>query len=189
MNALASGFADPVAGAQATFRAILDAMAHPGRVLDLPDLPPPPPPLGPAAAAVLLTLIDADTPLWLDGPFAGLRPWIALRCGAAIAAEAERAAFVLTTGLPDLMALDAGSDLAPETGATVIVQLPALGEGDAWSLSGPGVGDAGRLDARGLPADFPRRWRANHARYPRGVDLILCAGRRLAALPRSVAVA
>ena len=39
-----------------------------------------------------------------------------------------------------------------------------------------------------LPADFAAIWQRNHAQYPRGIDLILCAGSQLAALPRSVAV-
>jgi alpha-D-ribose 1-methylphosphonate 5-triphosphate synthase subunit PhnH len=44
------------------------------------------------------------------------------------------------------------------------------------------------LHAAGLPGDFVARWAANHALFPRGVDLVLCAGERLAALPRSVAI-
>jgi alpha-D-ribose 1-methylphosphonate 5-triphosphate synthase subunit PhnH len=40
----------------------------------------------------------------------------------------------------------------------------------------------------GLPADFVAVWQRNHALFPRGVDLILCAGRSVAALPRSVSV-
>jgi alpha-D-ribose 1-methylphosphonate 5-triphosphate synthase subunit PhnH len=31
-------------------------------------------------------------------------------------------------------------------------------------------------------------WRRNHSLYPRGLDLVLCAGTTLAALPRSVAI-
>src|SRR5581483_12345526 len=53
---LQPGFAEPVAGAQACFRAVLDAMARPGCIrragIDLS----PPSPLAPATAAVLLTL-------------------------------------------------------------------------------------------------------------------------------------
>ena len=40
----------------------------------------------------------------------------------------------------------------------------------------------------GLPADFASAWQANHALFPRGVDIVLCAGTSLAALPRSVAL-
>jgi alpha-D-ribose 1-methylphosphonate 5-triphosphate synthase subunit PhnH len=40
----------------------------------------------------------------------------------------------------------------------------------------------------GLPRDFAAIWQRNHALFPRGIDLILCAGNQLAALPRSVSI-
>ena len=39
-----------------------------------------------------------------------------------------------------------------------------------------------------VPANFLTQWQANHASFPLGIDLILAAGSRLAALPRSVGV-
>jgi len=44
------------------------------------------------------------------------------------------------------------------------------------------------LEVDGLPDDFASQWAANHALFPRGIDLLLCSGATLAALPRSVAV-
>ena len=35
---------------------------------------------------------------------------------------------------------------------------------------------------------FVAAWAANRARFPRGVDVVLCAGDRIAALPRSVTI-
>ena len=61
------GFAEPVLGAQSSFRAMLHALSHPGRIVELPDVPQAPAPLGPAMAALALALCDADTPLWHDG--------------------------------------------------------------------------------------------------------------------------
>ena len=60
------GFAEPVADAQTTFRAVLDAMARPGTIHQVGANLSPPAPLDPATAAVLLTLADNETPLWLD---------------------------------------------------------------------------------------------------------------------------
>jgi alpha-D-ribose 1-methylphosphonate 5-triphosphate synthase subunit PhnH len=182
------GFADPVRGAQASFRAVLDAMARPGSLHPAGADLTPPAPLGAAAAAVLLTLADQDTAVFLAPAFAPARDWIVFHCGAPIVADAQAADFVLTDALPDLAALDTGSDEGPEDAATVIVQLPHLGAGRVWRLAGPGLRVPEDFAADGLPGDFARAWAANHALYPRGVDLILCAGATLAALPRSVAV-
>jgi alpha-D-ribose 1-methylphosphonate 5-triphosphate synthase subunit PhnH len=65
-------------------------MARPGRVHAAGDGLTPPAPLDPATAAVPLTLVDGDTPLWLDAACAPARDWIAFHCGA-VASAAGRA--------------------------------------------------------------------------------------------------
>lgn len=183
-----SGFAAPVADAQACFRAVLGAMAHPGRPHEVTAALAPPAPLEIAAASVLLALVDADTSLWLDPDAAAARPWLAFHCGATLVEELPRAGFVLACSLPDLAALACGTDEAPEGGATLILQVPSLQRGASYRLAGPGLRDDGRLVASGLGPGFPGAWQANHARFPRGFDLLLCAGRSVAALPRGVRV-
>jgi alpha-D-ribose 1-methylphosphonate 5-triphosphate synthase subunit PhnH len=182
------GFADPVAGAQCCFRAVLDAMSRPGSRQEAGQGLQAPAPLQPAAAALLLTLVDADTKVWLPPDYAPARDWIAFHCGAAFASAPGEADFVLASELPDIMGLNAGSDAGPEESATVILQVLGFGGGRDVVLSGPGLARPARLNVAGLPADFVGRWAANHALFPRGVDVILCAGREIAALPRSVAI-
>ena len=182
------GFADPVGEAQATFRAVLDALARPGRLHTVGERLTAPAPLDQAAAAVLLTLIDNETPLWLDPAAAPARDWLAFHCGAAIVEAPERAAFAVALTLPDLAALPAGTHEAPEESATLILQIAALGTGARYRLSGPGLREPALLAASGLPADFAAVWQRNHAQYPCGVDIVLCAGATLAALPRSVSI-
>jgi alpha-D-ribose 1-methylphosphonate 5-triphosphate synthase subunit PhnH len=187
------GFADPVEQAQATFRAVLDAMARPGTLLSAGQGLTPPAPLDPATAAVLLTLVDHDTALWVDlaeGLPAGAaaRDWIAFHCGAGFTAEPERAAFALGLELPDLARLSPGTHEAPETAATLILQVGSLTEGVRYRLRGPGLRTNNHLSVRGLPDDFVAIWQGNRASFPLGVDLVLCAGTTLAALPRSVTV-
>jgi alpha-D-ribose 1-methylphosphonate 5-triphosphate synthase subunit PhnH len=63
-----------------------------------------------------------------------------------------------------------------------------LSTGRKFVLEGPGLREPAILTVDGLPADFAERWRRNNALFPRGIDLILCAGDRIAALPRSVSV-
>lgn len=185
---LPPGFADPVGGAQACFRAVLHAMSRPGELVEAGLDLAPPAPLCPAAGAVLLTVLDVETPVWLDEAAAAAREWIAFHCGAPTAASAACARFAVTVGLPALHQFDMGSDEAPEASATVIVQVCALGAGSALRLEGPGIQGAAVLRAKGLPDHFAEQWHANRALFPRGIDLILCAGTTLAALPRSVSV-
>ncbi len=181
------GFAQPVADAQACFRAVLDAMSHPGRIGSAGAGLRAPEPLAPATAAVLLTLADAETPLWLDPAAAQAAAWLQFHCGAAFVPR-ESAMFAVCLALPPLAALDWGSHDGPETSATVILQLSSLDGGPRLRLSGPGLKTPETVCLGPLPDDFVAAWRANHAAYPRGIDLVLCAGTRVAALPRSLSI-
>lgn len=180
-----AGFADPVLDAQATFRAVLAAMSRPGRIERLPVPPELPPGIASAAASLLLALADADTPIRLAAG-AAAEAWIRFHTGARAAPVAE-AAFVLDPAA-GLLALEAGTDEEPERGATLILAVGSLAEGSGWRLSGPGIQATHRLAVTGAPDGFLADWAANRARFPRGVDVILCAGDRIAALPRGVMI-
>ncbi len=184
---LSAGFADPVGDAQSCFRTLLDAMAHPGRIGRVVGVMPPSP-LHPATAAVLLSLVDHETPLWLDPGAVAAADWIAFHTGAPRTATAAEAAFVVALALPSLSDLNAGGHETPEASTTVILQLASLRTGPRYRLSGPGLREPALFTAEGLPADFVAQWRANRRLFPRGVDLILCAGGDLAALPRTVTI-
>jgi alpha-D-ribose 1-methylphosphonate 5-triphosphate synthase subunit PhnH len=163
-------------------------MSRPGRVVLAGSTLRPPAPLAPATAAVLLTLADADTPLWSDaGPDAAA--WLRFHCGAPLVATAGEAAMLLATGTaPALAALQAGTEEQPQRGATLVVQVAALEPGSGWRLTGPGIEHEHRLAVTGAPGGFVAAWTGNRARFPRGVDVVLCAGDRLAALPRTVTI-
>jgi alpha-D-ribose 1-methylphosphonate 5-triphosphate synthase subunit PhnH len=184
MSALTPGFADPVLDAQACFRAVLEAMSRPGRIQ--PIIPPPevPPGLSPAAAAVLLTLVDAATPLRLAAG-AEAAAWVRFHCGCDLVEGA--APFVLDPAAR-LLELDAGTEEEPERGATLIIDVAALDDAQGWRLTGPGIRTAHHLRVRSAPAGFVRDWATSRARFPRGIDVILCAGTRIAGLPRTVRI-
>lgn len=178
---------------QAAFRALMDAMARPGEIktLGCSDAPPP---LMAGTAAIVRSLADYETPVWLDGTLAAepaVAGWIRFQTGAAIVADRQQAAFALVGNggdLPDFAAFSAGSDDYPERSATLVVQVERF-SGEAFSLTGPGIQTERTLAAEPLPHDFAERWIANHALFPRGIDLLLVAGDRAAALPRTVRVA
>lgn len=186
---LTPGFADPVLDAQAAFRAVLDAMSRPGRVQHAGAGLRPPATLMPAAAAALLALADAATPLWHDAG-GEADAWLRFHAGAPAAAKPCDAVFVLASGAPPALAmLDAGTEEEPERGTTLLIQVGSLSEGEGLRLTGPGIEREHRLAVKGLPDGFVAAWTANRALFPRGVDVILCAGDRLAALPRTVMIA
>jgi alpha-D-ribose 1-methylphosphonate 5-triphosphate synthase subunit PhnH len=181
------GFTDPVTEAQSCFRLVLQAMSHPGSIITLGQTVAAPP-LAPATASVLLTLVDAEVSLWLDDSLSASWDWLAFHAGVVRATRTERAAFLCATSLPPLESLNAGTDADPEAGATVILQVPALEGGPRRTIYGPGLEAPLTIAPLGLPANFVKQWQRNHDRFPRGVDLLLCAGNAVCALPRSLRI-
>jgi alpha-D-ribose 1-methylphosphonate 5-triphosphate synthase subunit PhnH len=188
-----TGLADPVLDSQRIFRSVLEAMAHPGRVVALDGPPEAPRGLHPVAVAVCLALVDFETPLWLDPP--ARRPEVLegfrFRCGCPIVEAPEQARFGVIVDprqMPTLDAFDGGTDEYPDRSATLIVQVAGLAGGAGKRLRGPGIVEEERLAAEGLPERFWTQLRDNHARFPRGVDVILAAPSALAGLPRTTRV-
>jgi alpha-D-ribose 1-methylphosphonate 5-triphosphate synthase subunit PhnH len=181
------GFLNPVTEAQSCFRSVLSAMSRPGSIVPVPHSIAAPP-LDPATAAVLLTLVDADVTLWLDDALSSSWDWLAFHAGVLSASGLGQAAFLCVTSLPPLGDVFAGTDAAPENAATVILQVPALTGGPRLTLYGPGLEAPAVITPQGLPPDFVAQWEVNHRLFPRGVDLLLCAGSAFLALPRSVRI-
>jgi alpha-D-ribose 1-methylphosphonate 5-triphosphate synthase subunit PhnH len=188
---LAPGFADPVHDAQACFRAVLDATAHPGRIVTVAGALPGGAALGPAQRAVALTLCDIDTPVWLDAASAAEAGYLAFHCGAPLAQNPAQARFAFVAdpdALPPLADFALGTDEYPERSATLVIAVAGLAEGGGATLRGPGILGERRLLVSGLPAQFWTERAALAELFPRGLDVLFTSGRRLAALPRSTRV-
>jgi alpha-D-ribose 1-methylphosphonate 5-triphosphate synthase subunit PhnH len=191
---LAPAFADPVLASQAVFRSVMDAMARPGTIVVTEGLVQAPQPLGLAAAAVALTLLDYETPVWLAPGLAqapDVAGWLRFHTGAPLTDDPQLAAFAFIADpqdVPEFGAFSLGSMEYPDRAATLVLQVDRLSGDDGFRLSGPGIRGSRALFASPVPADFAARLRANRALFPRGVDIILATDTRLAALPRSVHV-
>jgi alpha-D-ribose 1-methylphosphonate 5-triphosphate synthase subunit PhnH len=189
---LAAGFADPVHDGQGVFRRLLDAFAYPGRIVEFAVDLEGPAPLAPATTAVLLALLDHDTPLFLSGSLdrPGVCDFVRFHAGTPLVAHAEGAAFaaVQSSELLPLDRFEPGTDTYPDRSATVVVQVEALTGGVPTAWRGPGIADANEASIVGLPAGLWTAWRANNALFPCGVDLVFTCGRAAIALPRSVRV-
>jgi alpha-D-ribose 1-methylphosphonate 5-triphosphate synthase subunit PhnH len=158
--AVQPGFASPVHDAQAAFRSVMMAMARPGTVRRIEAVPGAPGALEPAAAAVALALCDFETPVWLDPALAEDK------------------------GVTGFLAFHTGAPVTPAIEAAQFAFLPRGAE--LPELTAFAQGDLSYPDRSAT--DMPHRLAANHALFPRGVDLLFVAGDRVAALPRSTMV-
>lgn len=181
---LSGGFADPATQSAHAFRCVMEAMARPGTLHDISGAKPPAP-LSPAAGAVLLTLCDTETPVYLAGAANcdAVRSWLAFHTGAPLVGPSH-CQFAVGTwhAAAPLSAYPIGTSEYPDRSATLIVECPELidiGE----ILTGPGIQDKAALSLPEVTA-----FQSNHALFPLGLDFIFTSGDRLAALPRSTEV-
>ena len=190
-GAYGSGFADPVLDAQFTFRRIMAAMSEPGTIVTLQSVDGSPRPLSVALVTLALTLCDYETPVWLDPMMRaapGVAEFLRFHTGAKVIERPGEAVFAFGGGageLPDLNEFAIGTLEYPDRSTTVVIEVTRLANEAGWRLTGPGIASEAQLAAAPLPDSFANQLRANHALFPRGVDIVLCSGRRLAALPRS----
>jgi alpha-D-ribose 1-methylphosphonate 5-triphosphate synthase subunit PhnH len=184
-HALLGGFTDAPRDSAHAFRAAMNAMARPGRIVALTGATAPAP-VSPAAATLLLTLCDPDTPLWLapSHDSDALRGWIAFHTGAPLAGP-ETCRFALGTwdALQPVDRFPVGTPEYPDRSATLIVERPSL-VSEGPSLSGPGIRGPVRLNLPEI-GSFQR----NALLFPLGFDCIFTSGNRAAALPRSTRIA
>ena len=195
------GFRDAVHGAQLTFRSVLNAMARPGLIAELPaaaveGIVPPASsddlqPMGLASTALMLALLDAECGVRLVGRLASAAAVAYLRFHTGVSAVGETADFTLArAGDVDAQLwsrLHLGSDNEPQRGATLVIEVSGLGRaaGTRLQLRGPGIQDVQPLMVSGLSHEFWLWRQCLQAALPRGIDLILVEGVRVAAVPRS----
>lgn len=212
---LLPSFPDPVAGSQAAFRSALNALSHPGRLHTLPDVAriTAPAPLSPAMAALLLTLADSDTPIWLAPVFGeAVRRYLRFHNGCTLTDSPEKAAFAVLScdtdprdmGVthdgarwPSLHTFAQGDLANPHESTTLLIELPHLADPahktddvavpgvETVTLRGPGIATTQSVNIVGLPSDFWRQWRSNRARFPQGVDAFLINDVTFCGLPRT----
>ncbi len=193
-NTLAPGFEDAVHGSQRVFSALMQAMARPGRLAELTDLPDAPAPLLATTGAVLLAIADYDSTLWLDDalrPHTAAFEWLAFHTGAPRSDVRAEATFAVLTGAATIHDLDGfalGIPDYPDRSTTILLQVDTLGIGGPMKLTGPGIDKEHRLRCEPLPEDLIDWWQANRAIFPLGVDLVLCSPSAIACLPRTVKI-
>ncbi|WP_190813268.1 phosphonate C-P lyase system protein PhnH [Saccharopolyspora pogona] len=166
------------------FRVVLDALARPGRIVQLPSDR-----LGgtPAVLLPMLALADLGTPVAVLDDGAGWVDAVSAATSAPIV-EFDVARFVAATRPmrpEELRSACRGSAFAPEAGALVCLSVAEV-DGEDWVLSGPGIADRARVS--GVDGLVEARALAV-AGFPAGVDLLLItADGRMAGIPRTTVI-
>ncbi|HUA79521.1 MAG TPA: phosphonate C-P lyase system protein PhnH [Dyella sp.] len=184
-----AAFANPVFDSQRTFRELLQAMARPAVPRALPVLPPSPAPIAPAAMAIVLTLCDATTSVWLQQPEDAAVRHMRFHAGLKRVEPPRQADFALITdamSMPPLETFAPGDPRYPDRSASLIIQADAIRyAGSGNRFAGPGIRDTETVAIDGLPADFWQQRAALAAQLPLGIDLFFVAGQQVLALPRT----
>lgn len=77
---------------------------------------------------------------------------------------------------------------SPEQGATLLLVVQSLHEGQALTLAGPGIQGQREIRLRGMDADWLTARAEWNAAFPLGVDMLLMAGHEVMALPRTTRI-
>lgn len=168
---------------QCVFREMVKAFSRPGDIREIGDC------IDGAVAqrAMLATLMDGE--MTLADPHGQIAPadWPLLQ---ARPAASEHARYVVANGsrAPDF-APALGSLESPEFGATVLIQVERLGQGEvSLELAGPGINGQRQLRLTGLHPDWLMRRADWVGCFPLGVDLLLSDTQRIVALPRTTQI-
>jgi phosphonate C-P lyase system protein PhnH len=166
---------------QEVFKKLLLAMSYVGRPQVLPE--------GidreTAAVAVLAALVD-EACTYSD-PHDVVTPTQAGFLGSPKVGPAE-ADYVIAEGksIPDLKVRN-GTIYRPEASATVLLSIGEENGNHKWRLRGPGIEDSELLRGNESLGAW-LAWRDDLVAYPLGIDLILCFGKSVVAIPRTTVI-
>ncbi len=189
LKRMAPGFENPPVDSRKTFRAILEAVSRPGKIVGAGSGLTRQPDLHPATCAAALTLFDFETKVWTDlhrdAPALG---WMKFHCGAPFVEGPEAADYAVVTRpleMPELMRFRQGTEREPHLSATLIIQPEFLVPDRGRKFSGPGIETVHLIDPSGVAEHFWESRKLSPAMFPMGVDVVFTCNDNIAAMPRT----
>lgn len=185
---------DLIFDSQRIFRSLLDAMAHPGRIITLPEIGIKPPAANRYPLLLLMTLLDHEASFCvMGGAQTQVTEYLKTNTGSK-ESRLENSDFILVYGGSShgvIRGARVGTLEDPDESATVIYDTGSIGAGERGillELSGPGIADKRKVGASGIEQTEIEDVLAMRD-YPLGLDLIFSdkAG-RIVCIPRSTTV-
>ena len=183
------GFDSQIFDSQVVFRQMLTTMAKPGTPVDMgidfvvPEI------LHPATGAILLTLLDFETPFWADlGNDSKDIQWIRFHTGAPITPAKQNSLFALCTNYenledPDLF--NQGTIESPQHSTTLMIQTRGIDNKGPIKLTGPGIKKERFIKLKGIKESFWLKRAEIYKNYPLGIDMIFICDSTFVAIPRT----
>jgi alpha-D-ribose 1-methylphosphonate 5-triphosphate synthase subunit PhnH len=191
---------DTIFDSQKIFRILLDAFAHPGKVVKISNLKiAPPSNISKASAGVLFTLLDHEVGFAVstsnEKQKEEIEEYFIINTGSRLK-SLESADFILMLGaLTKLEKIKKGSLDYPDQGATIVYSVEEIGEGNpegdsvSLTLAGPGINGKRYLALKGLKKQEVIKIMEVNKEFPLGVDFVFTDKEdRLFALPRSTKI-
>jgi alpha-D-ribose 1-methylphosphonate 5-triphosphate synthase subunit PhnH len=186
---------DEIMLTQKTFRGLLQAMSHPGEIIQMDPIKTPVPtsPEIELLYPALLTLLDHEVGFTVIGPEKKKGETTIAELTGAQVKDSTEADFIIifdSESSGEITQAKRGTLEYPDTGATVIYRVASLKTGEdarpRVRLTGPGIKPEGITIHPGLPSVELDLLKEINAEYPLGIDcLLIDPDRRLMGIPRS----
>ena len=186
------GFSAPIHDSQQTFRQALLAMSEPGKWQEVSPVEPIEA-LNIGTVSLILSLLDADTTLWLPESWQTpeVKANLTFHSGCKVTSDQSIANFAVYS-LDQFLAEETlqfplGDDRYPDQSTTIIIQLPENSETFTSHWQGPGIQKA-RICQLPIPEAFWQK-RETLITFPCGIDFIFTQKDQILALPRTTKIA
>jgi len=182
--------------AQLVFRKVLDAMARPGKVVNLSDISLNPPAENKYPFLILFTLLDHEVGFKVlgaknKGDTEEMSRYITSNTGGR-ESSLENADFILIYGGSSggrMHEMKRGTLEYPDESTTLIYDVERIGTGMLLTISGPGIRDERKMAIDGIKEEEIRDMVRVNSEFPLGIDVIFSDRYgNIIALPRSMKV-